>query len=126
MNIAEGYSPIGIIDFPVIATVQASYDGELVEYDTGETLQIPMAILNGRPANEFMVFQLRGNSMYPRLFDSDMVLVLRAESVDSGKTAVVVYNGDDATVKRVDYREEKLARSRPRKPRVSPQAHTGS
>ena len=30
-NIAGGYSPIGIIDFPVIATVRAGYGEELVE-----------------------------------------------------------------------------------------------
>lgn len=104
-NIAGGYSPIGIIDFPVIATVRAGYGGELVEYDTGETLQIPVEMLHGRSADEFMVFQIKGDSMYPRLFDGDKVLVLRTESVDSGKTAVVVYNGDEATVKRVEYRE---------------------
>lgn len=104
-NIADGYSPIGIIDFPVIATVRAGYGGELVEYDTGETLQIPVEMLHGRSADEFMVFQIKGDSMYPRLFDGDKVLVLRTESVDSGKTAVVVYNGDEATVKRVEYRE---------------------
>ena len=104
-NIAGGYSPIGIIDFPVIATVRAGYGGELVEYDTGETLQIPVEMLHRRSADEFMVFQIKGDSMYPRLFDGDKVLVLRTESVDSGKTAVVVYNGDEATVKRVEYRE---------------------
>ena len=104
-NIARGYSPAGIIDFPVIATVRAGYGGELVEYDTGETLQIPVEMLHGRSADEFMVFQIKGDSMYPRLFDGDKVLVLRTESVDSGKIAVVVYNGDEATVKRVEYRE---------------------
>lgn len=104
-NIAGGYSPIGIIDFPVIATVRAGYGGELVEYDTGETLQIPVEMLHRRSADDFMVFQIKGDSMYPRLFDGDKVLVLRTESVDSGKTAVVVYNGDEATVKRVEYRE---------------------
>ena len=43
--------------------------------------------------------------MYPRLLSGDRVLVLRTNSVHSGATAVVVYNGNEATVKRVEYKQ---------------------
>ena len=41
--------------------------------------------------------------MYPKLLDGDFVLVQRTTSVDSGSIAVILYNGDEATVKKVKY-----------------------
>ena len=36
-------------------------------------------------------------------YDGDSVLVLRCEAVDQGTVAVVLYNGDEATLKKVRY-----------------------
>lgn len=41
--------------------------------------------------------------MYPKILDGDLVLVQRCSSVDSGSIAVIMYNGDEATVKKVKY-----------------------
>ena len=42
--------------------------------------------------------------MYPKLLDGDYILVHRQTSVDSGSVAVVIYNGNEATVKKVRYK----------------------
>lgn len=105
-NIAGGYVPENIVAFPVIGSVRAGYDGMIQEYDTGEFIPIPVEFLHGRCPKDFMVFAIKGDSMYPRLLDGDRVLVLRTDSVDSGKTAVIIYNGDEATVKKVIYKQD--------------------
>lgn len=97
------YSPESIITFPVIGEIKAGYDGAVEEYNTGEFITIPIEMLRGRPASDYFVLQVKGNSMYPKILENDKVLVLKTESVDSGSIAVVLYNGDEATLKKVEY-----------------------
>ena len=92
-----------LISFPVIAAVKAGYDGQAREEYTGSLESIPAEDLRGRSPEDFMVLRVNGNSMYPLLLDGDRILVERTASVDSGSLAVVLYNGEDATVKRVRY-----------------------
>ena len=42
--------------------------------------------------------------MYPQLVDGDSILVRKCETVESGSIAVILYNGDEATVKKVIYK----------------------
>lgn len=104
-NIANGYVPESIIAFPVIGSVRAGYDGMIQEYDTGEFIPVPIEFLHRRPSEDYMVFEIKGDSMYPLYSDGDRVLVLRTDSVDSGTNAVILYNGDEATVKKVRYKQ---------------------
>lgn len=50
---------------------------------------------------EYFGLQIRGNSMEPKISDGDIVIVRKQPDVESGEIAVVLVNGDDATVKRV-------------------------
>lgn len=100
-NIASGYTPEAVAVFEVLGKVAGGYGGAVEEIATGEMITLPVEMLGGRPASDYFVLQVRGNSMYPKILDGDKVLVLRTESVDSGTTAVVLYNGDEATIKRV-------------------------
>lgn len=93
-----------LVSFPVIAAVKAGYDGQAREEYTGSLESIPAEDLHGRSPEDFMVLRVNGNSMYPLLLDGDRILVERTTSVDSGALAVVLYNGEDATVKRVRYK----------------------
>lgn len=99
----NAYTPDAIFPFPVIGTIKAGYDGTVEELSTGDLISIPIGMLCGRPASDYFVLQVRGNSMYPKILDGDRVLVLRTDSVDSGATAIVLYNGDEATIKKVVY-----------------------
>ena len=96
-------APAAMVSFPVIGRVSAGYDGQALEEYTGATEAIPAEDLRGRSPEDFMVLRVNGNSMYPLLLDGDRILVERTTSVDSGSLAVILYGGEEATVKRVRY-----------------------
>jgi repressor LexA len=50
---------------------------------------------------EFFALQIRGDSMEPKLYEGDVVIVKKQPTVDSGETAIILINGDEATVKQV-------------------------
>lgn len=55
---------------------------------------------------EFFALQVKGASMEPTLREGDVVIVKKQPTVDSGDIAIVLVNGDEATVKRVKKQEE--------------------
>lgn len=91
-----------LLRFPVAAAIRAGFDGLAIE-KSDEAITVPRYLLHGLPPDEVIVTRVSGNSMYPRLLDGDAIIVHRQSSVDSGDVAVVVYNGEDATVKIVRY-----------------------
>ena len=101
-----GYSPLesDIVEFEEIGVISAGYDGAAVECHTGKFIQVPAKNLpRGHQKDDFFVLRIKGNSMYPLLMEGDSILVERCDTVDSGSLAVVLYNGYEATVKRVKY-----------------------
>lgn len=50
---------------------------------------------------EFIALQVKGDSMIPDIKNNDIVLVRRQPDIDSGQVAIVIINGDEATVKKV-------------------------
>ena len=50
---------------------------------------------------EYMALTIHGDSMEPKMSDGDVVIVLRQDDCESGDTAIVMVNGDEATCKRV-------------------------
>lgn len=50
---------------------------------------------------EYFGLQIKGDSMEPKISDGDIVVVRKQPDVESGEIAVVLVNGDDATVKRI-------------------------
>lgn len=100
---AKNLSPETIVDFQIIGKITAGYNGIAIEDKTDEIQEVPSSILKGRSKSEFMVLRVSGDSMYPQFLDGDRVLVERCTSVDSGSIAIVLYNGDEATIKQVRY-----------------------
>lgn len=49
---------------------------------------------------DFFALQIKGDSMEPRISEGDIVIVKKQETVENGEIAVVLVNGDDATVKK--------------------------
>ena len=49
---------------------------------------------------EFFGLQIKGDSMEPKISEGDVVIVRKQETVENGEIAVVLINGDDATVKK--------------------------
>lgn len=50
---------------------------------------------------EYFGLQIKGDSMEPKISSGDIVIVRKQPDVESGEVAVVLVNGDDATIKRV-------------------------
>lgn len=121
------YQSEAITVFEEIGTVKAGYDGLAVEEPTGKKIEIPTSMLLGRKKEEFFTLRVSGNSMYPRLLEGDTILCLRCTSVDSGSLAVVLYNGDEATVKKVVYEKgEDWVDLIPFNPEFSPRRVSGA
>ena len=55
---------------------------------------------------EFYALRVKGDSMSPRICDGDIVIVKVQSDVECGDIAVVIVNGDEATVKKISKSEE--------------------
>lgn len=100
------YIPDGIIKMPVIGVISAGYDGEAVE-EVIDNVGILAISLHGYSPEDCFLLRVHGNSMYPDFREGDLIVVHRQNSVDSGDVAVVLFGGDSATLKRVEYEKGK-------------------
>lgn len=82
---------------PVLGNVAAGIPIEAVE-DIVDYEEIDAATA---ATGEFFALRLKGASMEPRMRDGDVVIVRKQDDADTGDTAVVLVNGDSATVKRI-------------------------
>ena len=93
-----------VVTFPVIGEVAAGYDSFAAEDWAGDTIDIPRQYLKGRDASEFFTLRVKGDSMYPLYMEGDIVLVLKQSTLDrSGEVGVIEYDGEYATLKKVEY-----------------------
>lgn len=85
---------------PVYESVSAGFGAlavnEIVEY-------IPFVFKVKQEAAESLFVRVRGDSMYPKIEDGDVILVHKQDSVDSGALAVVLVDGEEGLIKRVAY-----------------------
>ena len=82
---------------PVLGDVAAGIPIEAVENIVDyEEIDTAMAA-NGK----YYGLRIKGSSMEPRIRDGDVVIVRQQEDADTGDTAVVLVNGESATVKRI-------------------------
>ena len=93
-----------VVTFPVIGEVAAHYGHFGDQNYTNGEVEIPESWLKGRDRKEFFVLRVSGDSMYPDYQDGDIVLVHSQPVLDrNGQVAVVRYNSEEATLKRVDH-----------------------
>lgn len=85
---------------PVYESVSAGFgayaDSRIVEY-------IPLFIKSDYEAQNTLCVKVIGDSMYPKIEDGDIIQVEKRDSVDSGKIAVVLVDGEEGFVKKVVY-----------------------
>ena len=82
---------------PVLGDVAAGIPIEAVENIVDyEEIDTAMAA-NGK----YYGLRIKGSSMEPRIREGDVVIVRQQEDADTGDTAVVLVNGERATVKRI-------------------------
>ena len=54
-------------------------------------------------SGEYVALKIQGSSMEPRMFEGDVVIVRVQSSVEHGEVAVVMVDGSEATVKKVQF-----------------------
>lgn len=95
----------GYVRIPVMGRVAAGIPSEAIE-DIIDWEEIPAALAS---EGEYFALKIKGQSMEPRMCAGDVVVVKRQSDVESGEVAVVMVNGEDATVKRIKKSPEGLA-----------------
>lgn len=90
-------SPVKGIRIPVLGRVAAGIPIEAIT-DIEDWEEIPQSMAK---TGEYFALKIAGKSMEPRMMDGDVVIVRRQPDVDSGDIAVVLVNGNDATVKQI-------------------------
>lgn len=90
------------VRIPVLGRVVAGIPIEAVE----EILDYEEITPELAASGDFFALKIRGHSMEPRMMEGDVVIVRRQDDVDSGDVAIVLVNGDEATVKRVKKQSE--------------------
>lgn len=86
-----------IIKIPVLGTVRAGIPIEAVENIIDyEEISEDMA-----RQGEFFALQIKGDSMEPKISEGDVVIVRKQSDVDSGNIAIVLVNGEEATIKKI-------------------------
>ena len=50
---------------------------------------------------EYFGLQIKGDSMEPKFSEGDVVIVRKQSTIQSGEIAIVLINGDEATIKKV-------------------------
>lgn len=90
------------VRIPVLGRVVAGIPIEAVE----EILDYEEITPELAASGEFFALKIRGHSMEPRMMEGDVVIVRRQDDVESGDVAIVLVNGNEATVKRVKKQED--------------------
>lgn len=89
-----------IYKIPVFSTVSAGLGAYACD-DIEEF--IPIYISNPADVPNTIGIKVKGNSMYPKIEDGDIIIVRKQDSVDSGTVAVVLLDGEEGLVKKVEY-----------------------
>lgn len=102
--VGNGAGPkrLGYVRIPVLSRVAAGIPIDAIEDIIDEDI-IGWEDISAAAAGdgEYFGLQIKGHSMEPKISDGDIVIVRRQPDVESGDIAVVLVNGDDATVKKV-------------------------
>lgn len=85
------------VRIPVLGRVAAGIPIEAIE-DVDDWEEIPESIAKN---GEYFALKIKGKSMEPRIMEGDVVIVRKQSCIDSGDVAIVLVNGNDATVKQV-------------------------
>jgi len=91
-------SPAGRgVRIPVLGRVVAGIPIEAVQ----EILDYEEITPELAATGEFFALQVKGDSMLPKLEEGDVVIVKKQADVETGDIAIVLVNGDEATIKQV-------------------------
>lgn len=89
------------VKIPVLGRIAAGIPieaiTEIIDYE-----EIPKQMLL---CGEYFALQIVGDSMEPKFSERDVVIVKKQSSVQTGEIAIVLVNGEDATIKKISLHE---------------------
>lgn len=90
---------------PVFESVSAGFGAyacsDITDY-------IPLFINNPSDVPDTICIKVKGDSMYPKIEDGDIVVVRKQSSVDSGQIAVVLIDNEEGLVKKIIYDDKSI------------------
>ncbi len=90
------------VKIPVLGYVRAGIPIDAVE----EILDYEEITQEMAAQGEHFGLQIKGDSMEPKFSDGDVVIVRKQSDVDNSNIAVVLVNGNDATIKKIKKRPD--------------------
>ncbi|MEK7116577.1 MAG: transcriptional repressor LexA [Patescibacteria group bacterium] len=112
VEIKKKESPINI---PFRGYIAAGQPIEAVE--EFETITVPSNLVS---TGEHFALGVKGNSMIDEgIFDGDIVIIKKQNTVENGETAVALINGNEVTLKKI-YKEKNRIRLQPANPNLRP------
>ena len=109
-----------LVTISVLGSVPAGVPLEAIEDKIGE-IGIPEGWIGC--GKQYIGLRVDGDSMFPKYFDGDIVIVQLADDCDSGKDAVVFVNGYDATLKTLIKNEDGSITLQPINTNYSPKTY---
>ena len=100
MNIETPYTPTSVhkgVVINVLGRVAAGIPIEAIT-DIIDTEEISQELAR---TGDFFGLQIHGDSMEPRMYDGDVVIVRQQDDAESGDIVIALVNGNDATCKRL-------------------------
>lgn len=93
------------VKIPVLGKVVAGIPIEAIE----EIIDYEEITPELAQTGDFFALSVTGNSMEPRICEGDVVIVKKQPNVDCGDIAIVLVNGDEATIKKVMVHENGIS-----------------
>lgn len=85
-----------VVSIPLLGTVKAGYDYLAQENWIG-SIDIDKKLAE---SGELFALKIKGDSMYPVLFENDIVIIKKQDNFETGDLVVAIINGDEATIKK--------------------------
>lgn len=96
-NDDEKESLIRGVKIPVLGTIVAGLPITAVE-NIIDYEEIPQEMAK---TGEYFALVVKGSSMEPKIYEGDVVIVKKQSTVDNGDIAIVLVNGNEATIKQI-------------------------
>lgn len=86
------------VKIPVLGNIPAGIPNEAIEY-IEDWEEIPKSWVTSD--KQYFALKIKGNSMYPKYQDGDIVIFQRASNCDNGKNGAVMIDNCDVTFKKI-------------------------
>ena len=93
------------VKIPVLGRVAAGVPIEMIE----DVLDYEEITEDMAKHGEYFALKIQGNSMTPRIWNNDVVIVRRQDDAENGDIVIAAINGDDAVCKRLQKYNDGIA-----------------